>query len=85
MSGYEETDEVLNYDWDAQRAAQMALAAAVDALFTAEENDEIPDTPFCGCDTCVVRTVLEAAWPFLYRGAQDSRIPAPPDPYLTAS
>ena len=26
--------------------------------------------PYCGCDTCIVREVLDAAWPHLLAAAQ---------------
>ena len=71
-----------DYSNDAQRAAELALRDAVDLLFDTAEDD-IPDTAFCGCEVCTVRTVLEAAWPYLYAAARDGRVPAPPDPYLT--
>ncbi len=49
----------------AQRAAEARLAAATDALF--DESDAFVDLagPYCGCDTCVVREVIDAAWPYL--------------------
>jgi hypothetical protein len=56
----------------AQRSAEERLHLAADLLF--EENDGLADEhpayavlagPYCGCDTCVVREVLDAAWPFL--------------------
>ena len=60
----------------AQRAAEIRLAAASDMLFHDEEGepdgqdhpewDEI-SAPYCGCDTCIVREVIDAAWPYLKR------------------
>ena len=58
----------------AQRAAEDRLEACNDMLW-AEEDGE-PDwrdhpewdaisAPYCGCDTCVVREVIDAAWPYL--------------------
>jgi hypothetical protein len=56
----------------AQRAAEAHLSACVDALFAESESDNPDDwpespasAPFCGCDTCVVREVLFAAWPII--------------------
>ena len=55
----------------AQRAAEAHLAACYDAMNQWEEDEydssiESPaSAPFCGCDTCVVREVLWAAWPIL--------------------
>jgi hypothetical protein len=33
--------------------------------------------PYCGCDTCLVREVLDAAWPYLYRLAHDANTAVP--------
>lgn len=52
----------------AQRAAEAHLAACWEAYWAEEEGREIESpacAPFCGCDTCVVREVLFAAWSFL--------------------
>lgn len=35
---------------------------------------------YCGCLTCDVREVLDAAWPYLYRIAVDPGTPEPPLP-----
>lgn len=42
----------------------------VDECPGAPENE--PDTagPYCGCQDCVVREVLHAAWPFLVEAAR---------------
>lgn len=60
----------------AQRAAERRLAAANDALWLDDEGidtGEWPDLagPYDGCDTCLVREVLHAAWPYMYRLAHD--------------
>lgn len=49
----------------AQKAAEARLGAATEALF--DERDTPIDLagPYCGCDTCVVREVIDAAWPYL--------------------
>jgi hypothetical protein len=56
-----------------QQAAEARLAYCGEVLF-AEENDEEPGppgedqepcAPYCGCDTCIVREVLDAAWPYM--------------------
>ena len=58
----------------AQQAAEMRLADATAMLFYDEFADEPgpgrPEwseisAPFCGCDTCIVREVIDAAWPYL--------------------
>ena len=60
----------------AQKAAETVLARAWE--FLDEENDgEMLDAPFCGCDTCVVREVVMAAWPYLYRLAHHPDTPEP--------
>lgn len=54
----------------AQTAAEERLAACQEVLF-GDENGIGTDVesgasgPFCGCDTCVVREVLDAAWPHM--------------------
>lgn len=58
-------------DWgqEAQTAAEAHLAACQEAMFAWEDGDESVESPamttFCGCDTCVVREVLYAGWPFV--------------------
>jgi len=54
---------------EAQRAAELRLMTAVDMLLN-EDDGWVPEWdslagPFCGCDTCVVREVLDAAWPHM--------------------
>jgi len=56
---------------------RLAIAYAVeseDEEFLSELNpagsfDELAG-PFCGCDTCVIREVLDAAWPHLLAAAK---------------
>jgi len=55
-----------------QRAAEAHLAKADELLWEEEqgvvsENDADLAGPYCGCQTCIVREVLWAAWPFMYR------------------
>lgn len=60
---------------NAQRAAERRLAHCADELFTedddnAEGRDLVDDlcecsAPYCGCDTCTVREVIDAAYPYL--------------------
>ena len=48
-----------------QKVAEQRLMEGWE--FVHEENDgETLTGPFCGCDTCVVREVVTAAWPYLY-------------------
>jgi hypothetical protein len=57
----------------AQQAAERRLAFCQAQLYADEDDDEPepvleddgPCAPFCGCDTCTVREVLDAAWPYL--------------------
>ena len=50
----------------AQEAAERRLAACNEALFDDELADEACGA-YCGCDTCVVREVLDAAFPHIER------------------
>lgn len=65
---------------EAQAAAEKHLEACWEALYAerdAEADDvdinELPESPaigaFCGCETCEIREVLHAAWPFLKEAA----------------
>ena len=64
-----------DYGAEAQKAAEAHLAACTEAMFAWEEGDDLAESPacapFCGCDTCVVREVLHAAWPFLLLAAEE--------------
>lgn len=64
-----------DYPAEAQLAAENHLAAisiheeaADEALSEGKSYDELPDSPavapWDGCDTCVVREVLFAGWPY---------------------
>ena len=58
----------------AQKAAERRLAIAQCMAFDEEDSlaeleppgsyEEL-EAPFCGCETCVIREVLSAAWPHL--------------------
>jgi hypothetical protein len=56
-----------------QKAGELRLAAANFTLFEEEQDEEKPEElageelagPYCGCDTCIVREVLSAAWPHM--------------------
>lgn len=58
-----------------QRAAERRLAychaSAFEEDIPEELQDEQPLAPFCGCDTCIVREVIDAAWPFVMELARD--------------
>lgn len=58
---------------EAQRAAEERLVAITEAEEALDENPEAEVdypacAPFCGCETCVVREVLDAAWPVIIGG-----------------
>lgn len=62
----------------AQRAAEEHLAACQEALYAEEDYGDTDVAagspaiaPFCGCDTCVVREILHAAWPFMLELARE--------------
>ena len=62
--------EIEDYGLAAQRVAEAHLAACSEGLYAEEEGEssdfESPaSAPFCGCETCVVREVLYAAWPII--------------------
>jgi hypothetical protein len=52
-----------------QRACEQRLAAAQEVQWAQDNGEEVPAEaqlagPFCGCDTCVIREVLDAARPY---------------------
>lgn len=49
----------------AQKAAEARLAAATEVLFDESDLPVELAGPYCGCDTCIVREVIDAAWPYL--------------------
>lgn len=67
----------LNLAVAAQEAAAMRLEdCSTVLLFEDDADDEITHeeyeqaaaqlaAPYCGCTTCVVREIIDAAWPFL--------------------
>lgn len=79
---------MVDLDVEAQRAAEKRLEVANEWLWLDEEGEFAGDHdgarvgpelagPYCGCDTCLVREVLDAAWPHLYRLAHDPDTPVP--------
>lgn len=68
----------MNWEQQAQRAAEARIEALAEHEelcegLPAEEWPEAPESngPWCGCQTCVVREVLDAAWPIMRRAALD--------------
>lgn len=65
---------VVDHEALAQRAAETHLAACQEALWAEEEGTDVESPalgPFCGCDTCIVREILHAAWPHLLELARE--------------
>lgn len=64
------------YEADAQRKAELHL----EECYELAEDD---DSAFCGCTTCIVREVLTAAAPDLYRALvellEENRVFVPPE------
>lgn len=63
-----------DYGLEAHQAAEKHLEACDYALHV-EIDGEAPDFPetagpYCGCETCIVREVLFAAWPILLEAAR---------------
>lgn len=60
-----ETTELMR---KAQAAAEERMHMAWRALEETDVDDDGTDLlgPYCGCLTCEVREVLDAAWPWLY-------------------
>jgi hypothetical protein len=62
---------------DYAKLAQDAAERRLDALDQLEfDGTPLPDdievlAPYCGCRTCLVREVLDAAWPHLLALARD--------------
>lgn len=60
---------------EAQRAAERRLMDVNDRFGREMDDDETAwddfdgAAPYCGCETCLVREILSAAWPHLERAA----------------
>lgn len=65
----EQSDIEREIEAAAQHAAEERLAACQEALFAEEMGDAVAPSPavgpYCGCDTCMVREILDAAWPHM--------------------
>lgn len=81
------TTPSVDYAARAQKAAEDRLAAASEILdFEGESQLSDEDAksyeqayqqmagPYCGCETCIVREVLDAAWPILEEAALAERL-----------
>ena len=71
-----------DFGLQAQKAAEEHLARCNEALWDdagdsmlagikGAVTDSPASAPYCGCDTCVVRETLHAAWPFLLLAAEE--------------
>ena len=50
----------------AQEAAEKRLEHCMDELYDESLVDSCEcSAPFCGCSTCLVREIIDAAWPYL--------------------
>jgi hypothetical protein len=61
-------DDIERLSQNAQRAAEARLFDCFDGLYDDESGDSAVG-PFCGCYTCIVREVLDAAWPWMFQAA----------------
>lgn len=70
---------LIDYGWLAQQAAEQHLDALNEAEERATDGEDVdwPDSaaPYCGCQTCVIREVLHAAWPYLQQQAATELLP----------
>jgi len=66
-------EEVLEKIEQLEKAAQKAAEARLSDCMEGLDDEDYGDSasaPFDGCDKCVVREVLHAAWPWLYSIAE---------------
>jgi hypothetical protein len=69
-------EEIRKIEVNAQKAAEARLFDCMEGVFD-EEMGESAIGPFCGCNTCIVREVIDAAWPWLYQLAHHEGIGDP--------
>lgn len=67
-----------DYGYEAQMAAEKHVRACDEALSTMDDGLNIaadwPEDmagPYCGCEVCVIRETLHAAWPIAMEYARD--------------
>lgn len=69
-------EEIYRLEQAAQRGAEERIAALRELVYDDADFDdprwnEVDQAgPFCGCDTCEVREILDAAWPHLLEAAR---------------
>lgn len=76
-TGDETADAILHLQEEAQRAAESRIHDAHASLEDDDDSDYELAGAYCGCLTCDVREVLDAAWPYLYRLAHMPGITPP--------
>lgn len=69
-------DSPIDYGLLAHQDAIAHLSGCWDALVELDDDPDATVTdpasgPFCGCDTCIVREVLYAAWPIMRSAARE--------------
>lgn len=76
----DDANRVLQLERAAQQAAERRVHDA-QASLDVDLDDEALDVElagaYCGCLTCDVREVLDAAWPFLYHAAHVPGVEVP--------
>lgn len=80
MSDDEEIHRIFGLEQQAQKAAEARIMACMDELHDddGETMETVAVAPFCGCYTCIVREIIDAAWPALYEIAH-SPLVLPPE------
>ena len=69
---------VRDYGYEAHRAAIKRWEELEEARYAEESGEVEPEWPedmlshYCGCEDCVVRELLHAAWPFLRLAALEN-------------
>lgn len=68
----------VDYGHMAQAAAEKHLGELEECLSVESGGGEAdwPETagPYCGCETCIIREVLWAAWPYMRMAAQEVEV-----------
>ena len=68
--------------WQKAHDAGLRRLESANNVILNDEDEELAAktvlaAPYCGCETCAVREVLHAAWPYLYALAHDPSTPVP--------
>lgn len=76
MTDDEKTKAVLELQAEAQKAAEKRVNDMFHRFHLEMEGDETAWDDYkgmgayCGCETCLVREILGAAWPYLWKAAE---------------